>query len=62
MPTQPKPKRVGRPMLPKGHAKASIVPVRFSPEERKRMEKAAKDKGQTVSQWIRSTLEASLNG
>ena len=49
-------------MLPKGHAKASIVPVRFSPEERKRMEKAAKDKGQTVSQWIRSTLEASLNG
>jgi predicted HicB family RNase H-like nuclease len=62
MPAQPKPKKAGRPMLPKGHAKASIVPVRFSPEDRKRVEKAAKASNQSVSQWIRSTLEAHLNG
>jgi predicted HicB family RNase H-like nuclease len=57
----PKPKKVGRPILPKGEAKASIVPVRFSPEDRKKVEKAAKASNQSVSQWIRSTLEASLN-
>ncbi len=57
----PKPKKVGRPTLPKGHAKASIVPVRFNAEDRKRVEKAAKANKQSVSQWIRSTLEANLN-
>jgi len=61
MPAQPKPKKVGRPTMPKGHAKASIVPVRFSPDDRKRVEKAAKASNQSVSQWIRSTLEANLN-
>lgn len=58
----PKPKKAGRPMLPKGEAKATIVPVRFSPEDRKRVERAAKASKLSVSQWIRSTLEASLNG
>jgi predicted HicB family RNase H-like nuclease len=61
MPAQPKPKKVGRPTLPKGQAKASIVPVRFSAEDRKRVEKAAKASNQTISQWIRNTLEANLN-
>ena len=59
MPT-PKPKKMGRPVLPKGHAKASIVPVRFSPEDRKRVEKAAKAQKVSVSEWIRTTLSAAL--
>ena len=42
MPRQPKPNPVGRPKLPKGEAKGSIVPVRFNKEDRKRVEAAAK--------------------
>jgi hypothetical protein len=30
---KPEPKKIGRPILPKGDAKAKIVPVRFKPEE-----------------------------
>jgi uncharacterized protein (DUF1778 family) len=55
-----KPKKLGRPMLPKGEAKASIMPIRLSPEDRKRIEKAAKASNQTISQWVRSTLIAAL--
>jgi len=63
MPTlKPKPKKPGRPTLPKGEAKGSIVPVRFSPEERKRVEVAARTSNQNVSQWIRSTLAAAIGG
>jgi uncharacterized protein (DUF1778 family) len=47
-------------MLPKGEAKASIMPIRLSPEDRKRIEKAAKASNQTISQWVRSTLIAAL--
>jgi predicted HicB family RNase H-like nuclease len=61
MPTlKPKPKKPGRPKLAKGEAKGTIVPVRFSPEERKRVEAAAKASKQNVSTWIRSTLAAAL--
>lgn len=56
----PKPKKMGRPVLPKGEAKAKIMPVRLNPDDRKRIEKAAQTKGQTVSQWVRSTLMAAL--
>jgi predicted HicB family RNase H-like nuclease len=62
MPTQPKPKKVGRPKLPKGEAKGKIVALRFSAEDVKRVTAAAKAQKLSVSQWIRSTLEASLNG
>ena len=55
-------KKVGRPKLPKGQAKGTIVPVRFSPEDRKRVEAAAKAKKQTISEWIRSTLYAAIEG
>jgi predicted HicB family RNase H-like nuclease len=58
----PKPKKIGRPVLPKGEAKGRIVPVRFSPEDRKKLEAAAKASKQNVSQWIRSTLTAALEG
>ena len=63
MPTsKPKPKKPGRPRMSKGEAKGSIVPVRFSPDERKRVEAAAKASKQNVSQWIRSTLSAAIGG
>jgi hypothetical protein len=58
----PKPKKPGRPRLAKGEAKGSIVPVRFSPEERKRVELAAKASKQNASQWIRSTLASAIGG
>jgi predicted HicB family RNase H-like nuclease len=51
---------VGRPTLPKGHAKEKIVPVRFRPEEFKAMASAAKASRQTLSEWIRGTLNAKL--
>jgi hypothetical protein len=60
MPKQTKPRKPGRPMLPKGEAKGSIVPVRFSRDERKRVEAAARASKQTVSAWVRSTLNSAL--
>ena len=61
MPTQPKPKRVGRPALPKGEAKAETLRIRATPDDYKRLTTKAKAAKQTVSGWIRSTLEANLN-
>jgi hypothetical protein len=61
MPNQkPKPKKPGRPRLAKSVAKGTVVPVRFTPEDRKRVEAAAKASKQTVSAWIRGTLLATI--
>jgi predicted HicB family RNase H-like nuclease len=60
MPAQKKPKKVGRPKLAKGEAKGKIVPVRFNAEDLKKVTAAAKAKKQTVSEWIRGTLNAAL--
>jgi hypothetical protein len=60
MPQQPKPKKVGRPKLPKGEAKGNIVAMRFSAEDLKRVEIAAKIGRQTVSEWIRNAVNAAL--
>jgi len=57
-----KPKRVGRPNLPKGQAKGRIVPVRFNAENLKAITAAAKRKRQSLSEWIRSTLSAAIEG
>lgn len=46
--------------MPKGHAKGRIVPVRFKDEDLKRMAALAKAKSLTVSEWIRSTLDAAI--
>jgi hypothetical protein len=56
----PKKAKVGRPKLPKGHAKGRIVPVRFRDEDLKAMSAAAEAKGHTLSEWIRSTLHAAI--
>ena len=55
MPT-PKPKKVGRPKLPKGHAKGRVLGLRLTDEEIKIFTMAAKAKKQTVSERMRSTL------
>lgn len=56
----PKKTKIGRPVLPKGHAKARIVPVRFRPDDLKRIETAAKASNQTLSDWIRSAVNAAI--
>jgi hypothetical protein len=58
---QKKPKKVGRPKLPTGTAKGRIVPVRFTGDDLKAMEAAAKASNQNVSEWIRGTIHATLN-
>lgn len=60
MPTQSKPKKIGRPKLPKGEAKGRIVPIRFNAGDIKRLEAAAKAKQQTVSEWVRGLVTAGL--
>ena len=55
-----KKRKPGRPKLPKGEAKGRIVPVRFASEDIRAVEAAAKASGQTVSEWIRSTLNAAI--
>ena len=58
MPKATKPKKIGRPKLPKGEAKGRIIPVRFSADEVKRITAAANANNQKISEWIRSTLNA----
>ena len=62
MPAKPKPKPVGRPKLPKGHAKSTTVLVRMSAEDRKGVEAAAKAEGKTLSDWLRSTIHGAIHG
>jgi hypothetical protein len=50
-------KKLGRPKLPKGHAKGKIVPVRLNDEELKVFTRAARDSEyNTLSSWIRHSL------
>jgi hypothetical protein len=56
----PKKAKVGRPKLPKGEAKGRIVPVRFNADDLRAITFAAKAKKLTVSEWIRSTLNAAI--
>ena len=56
----PKKRKPGRPKLPKGQAMGKIVPVRFTADERKAVESAAKASNQTLSNFVRSTIRAAL--
>jgi predicted HicB family RNase H-like nuclease len=60
MPT-PKPKRVGRPTLPKGNAKDVMLRVRVTTDDLKAMKALAKGNKLSVSEWIRSTLRTAVN-
>jgi hypothetical protein len=55
-------KKIGRPKLPKGEAKGRILNVRFNSDEVRRITKAAQASDQTVSEWIRSTINAATRG
>ena len=55
-----KPKKAGRPPLPKGDAKVVMLRVRVTPDERLAIEKAAKANNQTVSEWLRGKLPAMI--
>ncbi len=62
MPSQPKPKKKGRPVLPKEQAKNERLQVRLTVSERKKILAAAKAAKQTESDWVRSTLIAAVGG
>lgn len=62
MKQQKKPSKAGRPPLPKGNAKAVMLRVRVTLDERAAIETAAKTKSVTASEWIRSTLIAAIGG
>jgi predicted HicB family RNase H-like nuclease len=55
-----KPKRVGRPVLPKGNAKAATIRVRSTPNELRAYEIAAKAGKQSLSEWVRKTLNSAV--
>ena len=57
---QQKKSKIGRPRFPKGTAKGRIVPVRFTPDDLRAIEVAAKASKKTISEYIRSTIHASL--
>jgi hypothetical protein len=46
--------KIGRPKLPKGEAKTAMVRARVTPDEQRRIEKAAGGKG--VSEWAREVM------
>jgi len=60
VPRKTKPKRLGRPPLPKGNAKARMLRVRVTPDELAAIEKAAKAGNHTVSEWLRGKVAAAL--
>jgi len=47
---------MGRPPLPKGSAKATLLSVRFTAEERAAINAAAERAALTVSDWARRVL------
>jgi hypothetical protein len=57
---QKKPKRAGRPPLPKGNAKAGFLRVRVTQDELQLIEKRAKANNQTMSEFIRGKLLATV--
>ncbi len=55
-----RPKKAGRPPLPKGRAKVGILRVRVTPNELRKLAATAKARKQTVSEFIRGTLNAAM--
>ena len=53
--------KVGRPKLPKGEAMGRVIQVRFTAQDTKAIEAAAKANKQNVSEWIRSTVSHAIN-
>lgn len=59
MPT-PKQKKMGRPILPKGHAKSGRVQIRMNDTELAKIAAKASASKQTVSDWARGILMTAL--
>jgi predicted HicB family RNase H-like nuclease len=53
-------KKVGRPPLAKGEAKAIVLQSRVQPAEKQNYQKAAKAAGVDLSTWIRETLNQAI--
>jgi len=53
---QKKPRKVGRPKLPKGEAKGRIVPVRFTANDLRAIELSANLYKDNISGWLRRVL------
>lgn len=51
----------GRPKLPRGESRGELVAVRFKPEERRRIETAARSASESVSEWMRRVLLAAAD-
>jgi len=63
MPTlKPKPRKAGRPPLPKGSTKAAMLRIRVTADELRNIETAARASGQTRSEFIRGKLLATIGG
>jgi hypothetical protein len=48
--------------MPEGSAKATMLRVRITPDEKAAFEAVAKAENQTVSEWIRGTLNSAIRG
>jgi predicted HicB family RNase H-like nuclease len=55
---KPKTKKAGRPPFAKGDAKEKFIRVRVTPDEDEAIKEKAKVYKKSVSEWIRSTLNA----
>ena len=53
-------KKVGRPPLAKGEAKAIVLQSRVQPAEKAAYQKAAQSAGKDLSTWIRQTLNEAI--
>lgn len=60
--SKPKPRKAGRPPLPKGSAKAAMLRIRVTADELRTIETAAKTNHQTRSEFIRCKLLAAIGG
>jgi hypothetical protein len=61
MPTsKPKPRKAGRPPLPKGSTKAAMLRIRVTADQLRTIEAAAKANEQTRSEFIRGKLLARI--
>jgi predicted HicB family RNase H-like nuclease len=49
-------KKVGRPPLAKGEAKAIVLQSRVQPSEKAAYQRAARSEGKDLSTWVRETL------
>ena len=56
MPAQPKPRKVGRPKLPKGEAQGKLIALRLSADDLKLLTAASKSQKQNLSEWIRDAV------